>query len=79
MLKRSFAIDIMKCSACGGTMRLISHIEEPIVIAKILGHLGLPTEAPGPPARAPPQQAEFFEEAPTPATHDEFYQPSFDD
>lgn len=80
LLKRSFAIDIMKCSACGGQMRLISHIEEPIVIARILGHLGLPQESPKIyPARAPPQQTEFFEEAYAAAPHDEFYQPSFDD
>ena len=80
LLKRSFAIDIMKCSACGGQMRLISHIEEPIVIARILGHLGLPQESPKIyPARAPPQQTEFFEEVSAAAPHDEFYQPSFDD
>ncbi len=79
MLKRSFAIDVMTCSACGGQMRLISHIDEPIVIAKILGHLGLRTEAPRiHPPRAPPQQT-FFEEASTTPTQDEFYQPSFDD
>lgn len=76
LLKRSFAIDIMVCGACGGKMRLISHIEEPIVVTRILGHLGLPTEAPKLfPPRAPPQ-TEFFEEAPVPEK--DFYQPSFD-
>jgi hypothetical protein len=79
LLKRSFAIDVMKCSACGGQMRLISHIEEPIVIARILGHLGLPQESPKIyPARAPPQ-TEFFEAVSAAAPHDEYYQPSFDD
>ena len=83
MLKRSFAIDVMTCSACGGQMRLISHIEEPIVITRILGHLGLPQEAPKIyPSRAPPQrefEQEFFEQVSAADPADEFYQPSFDD
>ena len=38
-------------------MHRISHIEQPQVIARILDHLGLPTEPPPlAPARAPPQQ-----------------------
>jgi len=76
LLKRSFAIDIMVCGACGGKMRFVSHLEEPVVVTRILGHLGLPTEAPKLfPPRAPPQIAMF--EVP-PAENDEFYQPSFD-
>ncbi len=78
LLKRTFAIDVLKCSACGGQMRLISHIEEPVVVTRILDHLGLPTVAPkiaG--ARAPPQ-GELFEEEPATAIQDDFYQPSFD-
>ncbi len=76
LLKRSFSIDIMACAACGGKMRIVSHIEEPVVVTRILGHLGLPTEAPRLfPPRAPPQVAMF--EVP-PAENDEFYQPSFD-
>jgi hypothetical protein len=75
LLKRTFAIDVTVCPSCGGHMKLISHIEEPVVITKILGHLGLPTEAPKlHPPRAPPQ-TEFFEQA---SDKDEFYQPSFD-
>lgn len=27
-------------------MRFVFHIEEPIVVTRVLGHLGLPTEAP---------------------------------
>lgn len=76
LLRRSFSIDIMACAACGGKMRLISHLEEPVVVTRILGHLGLPTEAPKLfPPRAPPQVVMF--EA-LPAQNDEFYQPSFD-
>ncbi len=75
LLKRSFSIDIMACAACGAKMRIVSHIEEPVVVTRILGHLGLPTEAPQLfPPRAPPQVVMF--EAPT--KYDESYQPSFD-
>jgi len=75
-IKRSFAIDIVVCVACGGRMRLVSHIEEPTVVTRILGHLGLPTDAPKLfPPRAPPQ-AEIFDSFA--ALHDEFHQPAFD-
>jgi hypothetical protein len=77
LLKRSFAIDVLVCFACGGKMRFISHIEEPIVVSRILDHIGLQSEAPRiHPPRGPPQR-ELFESTPT--KHDEFYQPSFDD
>src|SRR5215813_15475879 len=33
---------------CGGRMRVIATIEDPVVIRKILTHLGLPTEPPTP-------------------------------
>lgn len=76
LLKRSFAIDVTACSSCGGKMRLISHIDEPLVITRILGHVGLPSEAPRVfPARAPPQGSLFESLSPQ---NDDFYQPSFD-
>jgi hypothetical protein len=56
LLKRSFAIDILQCSACNGKMRVIATIKDPLVIRKILEHLGLPFEPPKRmPPRAPPQ------------------------
>ena len=58
-LKRVFAIDIETCTVCGGSMKVIACIEEPLVIEKILTHLrakGLYLEATGlPQSRAPPQ------------------------
>jgi hypothetical protein len=61
LLKRVYDIDVFECP-CGGRMRVISVIEAPIVIKKILDHLHLPTELPKiHPARAPPQP-EFFDE-----------------
>ena len=38
-LKRVFRIDIETCSECGGAVRVIACIEDPVVIKKILGHL----------------------------------------
>jgi hypothetical protein len=58
-LKRVFAIDIATCTVCGGSMKGIACIEDPLVIQKILTHLRaneLYLEAIGlPQSRAPPQ------------------------
>jgi len=61
-LKRVFNIDIETCSACGGAVKVIACIEDPVVIKKILTHLNLSTpavQAPLPNSRAPPQSALF--------------------
>jgi hypothetical protein len=60
-LRRVFAIDIETCPQCGGTLRVIACIEEPQLIAKILGHVQRRDEAAGTQARAPPaHQAGVF-------------------
>ena len=38
-LKRVFNIDIETCSVCGGCMKAIASIEDPVVIKQILDHL----------------------------------------
>ena len=38
-LKQVFNIDIETCSACGGAMKVIASIEDPMVIKQILDHL----------------------------------------
>ena len=57
-LKRVFNIDIVTCAACGGAMRIIACIEDPVVIEKILAHLDAKAAAAQasrpPPCRAPP-------------------------
>jgi hypothetical protein len=62
-LKRVFGIDIETCPACGGAMRIIACIEDPVVIEKIFAHLDVKVaeaEAPRrPPSRAPPQRGLF--------------------
>ena len=62
-LKRVFNIDIETCSECGGTVKVIACIEDPVVIKKILTHLdekAAVTETIRlPECRAPPQPGVF--------------------
>lgn len=57
-LKRVFNIDIETCRACGGAMKVIACIEDPVVIKQILDHLKHKAETSEPRAlpesRAPP-------------------------
>ena len=53
-LKRVFAIDIETCPECGGTLRVISCIEDPPLIRKILGHVQQRAALTGITARGPP-------------------------
>jgi Putative transposase len=56
LMRRVFAVDVLKCEKCGSRRRWISAITERKVIVRILEHLGLESDAPTPaPARAPPQ------------------------
>jgi hypothetical protein len=63
-LKRVFNIDITICSRCGGAVRIIACIEEPLGIKKILAHLDVKSGTPAkvnqiPEPRAPPQESLF--------------------
>ena len=59
LMRRSFGFDVLACSRCGGRLRLLAIIEQPVVIRRILNHLGLPTEIPEPrSARDPPHRAD---------------------
>jgi len=45
-------VDALTCPHCDGPRRLIAQFTDPIVVRKILAHLGLPTEPPPRPAPA---------------------------
>ena len=61
LMRRVFSIDILHCTHCGGTAKLIAFITDPPVIRRILSHLRLPTDSPAvTPARPPPQMALDF-------------------
>ena len=53
-LKRVFAIDIETCPECGGKLRVIACIEDPPLIAKILGHVRQREALTGNTPRSPP-------------------------
>ncbi len=55
LLKRVFGVDVLQCSRCQGTMRLIACVEEPDVARKIRAE-ALPTLR----AQAPPVTLELF-------------------
>jgi hypothetical protein len=58
-LKRVFNIDIEICNSCGGSVKIIACIEDPLVIKNILTHLDRKDAYAAarrlPPSRAPPQ------------------------
>ena len=53
-MRRSFDFEVLLCSRCGGRLQLIATIEDPIVIRKILLHVGRPATLPVP--RPPPAE-----------------------
>ncbi len=57
-LKRVFNIDIETCTECGGVMKVIACIEDPVVIEKKLEHVkdkaATKESRPLPESRAPP-------------------------
>ena len=44
--RRAWRIDVLVCPRCGGPMRMIALIQDPLVARTILEHLGLPARAP---------------------------------
>ena len=52
-MHRAFAIDVLACPHCGGRLRLIATLHDPVVIRKILAHLALCHSGQSP-GRAPP-------------------------
>lgn len=62
-LKLVFNIDIETCTQCGGPVKVIASIEDPMVIKKILDHLKEKEAQPSPlrlPESRGPPQGELF-------------------
>ncbi len=58
LLARIYGVCALKCSGCGGQVRLIGFITEPATVRQILAHVGEPTTAPAiAHARSPPVEA----------------------
>jgi len=66
LLRRVFAIDVLRCDRCGGRRQVIAFITDPEVVVKILDHLGLPSRPP-PVAQARPPPMDDWTEAVTTA------------
>ncbi len=60
LMQRTFGFDALRCPRCDQKMRVLSTITEPVVVKKILSHLGMRTD-PLPRARArdPTGQMDF--------------------
>jgi hypothetical protein len=57
LMRRTFGLDVLACSRCGGRLRLVALIDQAPVVQRILRHVGLPAELPeARPARAPPHR-----------------------
>ena len=66
LLARIYEVLPLLCPACGGPMRIVSFITDPIVVVAILEHLDLPhTPPPISPARGPPQADFLLDQTPT--------------
>jgi hypothetical protein len=46
LLQRTFGLDALECPHCGGRMKLVAVIFDPIEIARLCDNLGEPTQAP---------------------------------
>jgi len=58
LLARIYGVAPLKCSGCGGRVRVVGFITEPATVRQILAHVGEPTTAPAiAPACSPPVEA----------------------
>ena len=63
LLARIYGVFPLKCSGCGGRVRLVGFITEPATVRQILEHVGEPTSAPAiAAARSPPMEMKFGQE-----------------
>ena len=52
LMRRAFDLDVLACPRCGGRMRLLATLEDPLIIEPMLARLGLPSDR----VRAAPPQ-----------------------
>lgn len=77
LLARIYEVFPLLCSSCGGELRIIAFLTEPMPVHAILSHLGLPTRPPPlSAARAPPELAFDFDQRTPESLHDQT--PAFD-
>ena len=53
LMRRAFAVDVLACPRCGGRLRVIATVEDPVALRQILAtRRAAEALGPGPPARA---------------------------
>ncbi len=80
MPARIYGVFALKCSGCGGRVRLVGFITEPATVRQILEHVGEPTNAPAiAPVRSPPLEMKNGQElAAVVAVFEAIYELEFD-
>ena len=48
LMHRALALDVLACANCGGRLRLIATLHDPVVIRKLLAHLNMARSGPSP-------------------------------
>jgi len=56
LMRRVFALDVLACPRCGGRLRVIATVHDPLAVQAILAHLAR-SGATEPPGLAPPVPA----------------------
>jgi hypothetical protein len=56
LMRRVFDVDVLACPRCGGRLRELAPVHDPLAVQPILAHLGR-SRAPPPPGPAPPTPA----------------------
>jgi hypothetical protein len=46
LMQRTFGLDVLRCEKCGGRMKLVAVIMDPVQIARLCDSLGEPSQAP---------------------------------
>jgi hypothetical protein len=80
LIQKIYHVDPLICPKCRGKMRIISWIEDEVVIKKILKHLGLwlPKRSPPPKANAPPKAVLIdYLDSQTPSAEDYLIDPDY--
>jgi len=55
-MRRVLALGVLACPRCGGRLRVIATVQDPLAVQAILAHLAR-AGAPAPPGPAPPATA----------------------
>jgi len=61
LIKQVYEAELLECPECGGEMKIVSFIRDPVVVHKILDHLDLLESSGNDPPRSPPEGGLTYE------------------